>query len=178
MSSRGGLERIGVNFSFRAFVCSVDQIPSKYGDASIVRRLNSLVTIPIVEQVWWDIWGKMKHHDRSHRRTHKSQSTVVDTVHGSCPQRLRWQFVACKIWIEIETIEGGQKDVLLRRTNIKKYIICYYPINNIKTYFCKWVSEQPKYPQMECQRTEVHLYCPLYKILLLGRNRMPGRQFA
>ena len=50
--------------------------------------------------------------------SHKDRSNAV---HGSCPQRPRWKFVACvTLKTEILTIEGGQKDVVLRRTNIKK----------------------------------------------------------
>ena len=68
-----------------------------------------------------------------------------DAVHENCPQRPHKEIVICKIYrqspvespdikniivvtltflcallTEIQTIEGGQKDVLLRRTNIKK----------------------------------------------------------
>ncbi len=54
--------------------------------------------------------------------------TGFDAVHESCPQMVyimkELLFVTCvKLMTEIQAIESGQKDALLRRANIKKNYI-------------------------------------------------------
>ena len=64
-------------------------------------------------------WSRGAKHDKNP----KVRKTGVDAVHESCPWSSMWKIVICNMCMmmtEIKTIDGGQKDELLRRASIKK----------------------------------------------------------
>ena len=73
-------------------------------------------------QTWTCETQAQKYGDRSLRSAHKSKGQEVKPVHGKLPSEAQQAIrdMNCEKMTEKETIEGGQKDVLLRRTNIKK----------------------------------------------------------
>ena len=75
-------------------------------------------------------------HKYKHEENPQVRKTGVDAVHGRCAQRSNmWKIIICNMCVDDwnKDHRWGQKDVLLRRANIKeKYIvnnICYLTIN-------------------------------------------------
>ena len=86
-----------------------------------INNFSIYLPIEILNILWWKCGSRRQKPEECPQ----ARKTGVNAVQGSCPQSSSRKFVIvtmCKM-TEIQTTDGGQKDFLLRRTNIKKIVV-------------------------------------------------------